>query len=108
MLSCHKTTKGKDHTTGVPTIQKKLAKGGSPHATFETTDDRLTFLINIPVHPGCDNKLLQLDAPGQVSIPEGTFVNGIILKSCEFYGCDNLEKLYICILDNLEIMVLLL
>jgi len=31
----------------------------------------LTFLINIPAHSGCDDKLLQLDAQGQVSVPEG-------------------------------------
>ena len=24
--------------------------------TFETTEDRLTFLIHIPIHAGCDNK----------------------------------------------------
>lgn len=43
-------------STGVPTIQEKLAANGSPRATFETTEDRLTFLIHIPVHAGCDNK----------------------------------------------------
>lgn len=43
-------------STGVPTIQEKLAANGSPRATFETTDDRLTFLIHIPVHAGCGNK----------------------------------------------------
>jgi len=43
-------------STGVPTIQEKLAGNGSPRATFETTDDRLTFLIHIPVHVGCGNK----------------------------------------------------
>ena len=26
----------------------------SPRAIFETTDDRLTFLVTIPVHEGCD------------------------------------------------------
>ena len=41
-------------STGVPTIQKKLAENGSPRATFETTDDRLTFLVIIPVHEGCN------------------------------------------------------
>ena len=40
-------------STGVPTIQEKLASNGSPRATFETTEDRLTFLIHIPVHAGC-------------------------------------------------------
>ena len=40
-------------STGVPTIQAKLAENGSPRATFETTDDRLTFLVTIPVHEGC-------------------------------------------------------
>ena len=48
------TTEG--HSTGVPTIQEKLADNGSPRATFETTEDRLTFLIHIPIHAGCDNK----------------------------------------------------
>ena len=43
-------------STGVPTIQEKLAVNGSPRATFETTDDRLTFLIHIPVHAGCGTK----------------------------------------------------
>lgn len=37
-------------STGVPTIQAKLAANGSPRATFETTDDRLTFLIHISIH----------------------------------------------------------
>lgn len=40
-------------STGVPTIQAKLAENGSPRAIFETTDDRLTFLVTIPVHQGC-------------------------------------------------------
>ena len=47
-------------STGVPTIQEKLAVNGSPRAIFETTDDRLTFLIHIPVHIGCENNLLVL------------------------------------------------
>ena len=50
-----------DHETGmairpledVPTIQAKLAENGSPRAVFETTDDRLTFLVTIPVHERC-------------------------------------------------------
>jgi ATP-dependent DNA helicase RecG len=41
-------------STGVPTIQAKLAENGSPRATFETTDDRLTFLVTFPIHDGCD------------------------------------------------------
>ena len=40
-------------STGVPTIQAKLAENGSPRAIFETTDDRLTCLVTIPVHEGC-------------------------------------------------------
>jgi ATP-dependent DNA helicase RecG len=47
-------------STGVPTIQEKLAANGSPRAIFETTDDRLTFLIHIPIHAGCENNLLVL------------------------------------------------
>lgn len=40
-------------STGVPTIQAKLAENGSPRAIFETTDDRLTFFVTIPIHEGC-------------------------------------------------------
>ena len=43
-------------STGVPTIQEKLADNGSPRATFETTEDRLTFLIHIPSHGGDGKK----------------------------------------------------
>lgn len=39
-------------STGVPTIQAKLAENGSPCAFFETTDDCLTFLVTIPVREG--------------------------------------------------------
>ncbi|MBO4777803.1 MAG: HTH domain-containing protein, partial [Bacteroidales bacterium] len=41
-------------STGVPTIRAKLAENGSPRAVFETTDDRLTFLVTIPIHDGCN------------------------------------------------------
>lgn len=37
-------------STGVPTIQAKLLANGSPRASFETTDERLTFLVYIPTH----------------------------------------------------------
>lgn len=41
-------------STGVPTIQAKLVENGSPRAIFETTDDRLTFLVTIPVYESCN------------------------------------------------------
>ena len=44
-------------STGVPTIQAKLAENGSPRAVFETTDDRLTFLVTLPIHEGCSKSL---------------------------------------------------
>ena len=56
-------------STGVPTIQEKLADNGSPRATFETTEDRLTFLIHIPIHPGCESNPL---AVGGVKSPVGS------------------------------------
>lgn len=40
-------------STGVPTIQTKLAENGSPRTIFETTNYRLTFLITIPIHEMC-------------------------------------------------------
>ena len=42
----------------MPTIQEKLADNGSPRATFETTEERLAFLIHIPVHPQCNKQLV--------------------------------------------------
>ena len=32
---------------------RELAENGSPRAVFETTDDRLTFLVTIPIHNDC-------------------------------------------------------
>lgn len=56
-------------STGVPTIQEKLADNGSPRATFETTEDRLTFLIHIPIHPECESNPL---AVGGIKSPVGS------------------------------------
>lgn len=53
-------------STGVPTIQAKLAENGAPRAFFETTDDRLTFLVTIPIHEGCS------DSSGTKSKSSGT------------------------------------
>ena len=52
-------------STGVPTIQEKLKLNGSPRATFESGDDRLTFLITIPVHEGCEKKLMTTEGSGK-------------------------------------------
>lgn len=41
--------------TGIPTIQDELAKNGSPRASIETNDERSYFLIDIPVHEGCES-----------------------------------------------------
>ena len=41
-------------STGIPTIQEKLADNGSPRAIFETTEERLTFLIYIPSRLGSE------------------------------------------------------
>ncbi len=38
--------------TGIPTIQRELARNGSPAATFETDEDRLSFLVRIRCHEG--------------------------------------------------------
>lgn len=38
--------------TGIPTIQRELAHNGSPAATFETDEDRLSFLVRIPCQEG--------------------------------------------------------
>lgn len=55
-------------STGIPTIQTKLAENGSPRATFETTDDRLTLLVTIPIHKGCAESII----PSAVSSERGS------------------------------------
>lgn len=57
-------------STGVPTIQEKLANNGSPRATFETTEDRLTFLVHIPIHPECENNPLSVGRINNLSSSE--------------------------------------
>ena len=37
--------------TGVPKILKAMAANGSPPPVFETDDDRIAYLIRLPVHP---------------------------------------------------------
>ena len=60
-------------STGVPTIQTKLAENGSPRAIFETTDDRLTFLVTIPIHEGCsDSSETKSESSGTKSESSGT------------------------------------
>ena len=38
-------------STGVPKILKAMAANGSPAPLFETDDDRIAYLIRLPVHP---------------------------------------------------------
>lgn len=38
-------------STGVPKMLKAMAANGSPVPQFETDDDRLAYLIRLPVHP---------------------------------------------------------
>ena len=42
-------------------MQEEMHKNGSPRATFETTEDRLTFLIHIPAHEGCSGKPIEMN-----------------------------------------------
>lgn len=38
-------------STGIPKILKVMAANGSPAPLFESDDDRLSFVIRLPVHP---------------------------------------------------------
>ena len=38
-------------STGVPKMLKVMAANGSPVPVFETDDDRLSYLVRLPVHP---------------------------------------------------------
>ena len=54
-----------------------MAENGSPRAIFETTDDRLTFLVTIPVHEGCNNSSLH----GKAAKPSAKKSSGTQLES---------------------------
>lgn len=41
-------------STGVPKMLKAMAANGSPAPQFETDDDRLAYLVRLPVHPLAD------------------------------------------------------
>jgi ATP-dependent DNA helicase RecG len=51
-------------STGVPKILKAMAANGSPAPLFETDDDRVAYVIRLPVHP--------LAVPPQGATPEVT------------------------------------
>ncbi len=38
-------------STGIPKILKAMKENGSPKPRFETDEDRLSFVIRLPVHP---------------------------------------------------------
>jgi len=38
-------------STGIPKIMKAMVANGSPTPQFETDDDRLAYVIRLPVHP---------------------------------------------------------
>ena len=40
-----------DRSTGIPKILRVMAENRSPGPEFETDEDRLSFLIRLPVHP---------------------------------------------------------
>ena len=60
----------------MPTIQEKLADNGSPRVTFETTEERLAFLIHIPVHPLCNNQLVVNDDEQHIGSEKSSEENG--------------------------------
>jgi len=76
-------------STGVPTIQEKLADNGSPRATFETTEDRLTFLIHIPIHPGCENNPLSI---GRINSPSSSEKGENGSETSSVRGSGTIEK----------------
>lgn len=57
--------------TGIPTIQKELAKNGSPLATFETDEERSFFLIDIPCHKDAI-EVIQLNDEDSITPPPVT------------------------------------
>ena len=44
-----KLTEGR--ATGIPKILKVMAANGSPRPVFETDEERLTFVVRLPIHP---------------------------------------------------------
>jgi ATP-dependent DNA helicase RecG len=45
--------------TGIPKILRAMRENGSPPPKFETDEDRIYFLIRLPIHP--DSELVRLD-----------------------------------------------
>lgn len=45
-------------STGIPTIQEELFKNGSPRASFETNEERSYINVYIPIHRGCEDRVI--------------------------------------------------
>ena len=51
-----------ERSTGIPKILKAMKANGSPHPEFESDEDRLSFLIRLPVHKRTAHEMtLRLD-----------------------------------------------
>jgi len=47
-------------STGIPKILRNMAGNGSPTPEFETDDDRTSYLVRLPVHPGAETAAAQV------------------------------------------------
>jgi len=63
-------------STGIPKILRAMKNNGSPEPEFETDDDRLHFLIRLPVHPKANKSIadqsdIQQESPAQSGAQSG-------------------------------------
>ncbi|EHO67823.1 hypothetical protein HMPREF9944_02120 [Segatella maculosa OT 289] len=87
-------------STGVPTIQAKLAENGSSRAIFETTDDRMTFLVTIPVHEGCNESSEKLRSGSEISSERGSERDGLGSETSSERGSETRDLIIEIITQN--------
>lgn len=58
-------------STGIPKVLRVMAENGSPTPEFETDDDRIYFLIRLPVHVGATQQATR-EVAGEVTDEVGT------------------------------------
>lgn len=88
-------------STGIPKILKAMAANGSPAPRFETDDDRLAYVIRLPVHPLAKRPTeeVTMDVTGEVAallrLVSGEMSRPELQAAMRLKNADHFRKTYL-------------
>lgn len=89
-LKALRLTEGR--ATGIPKILKAMRANGSPQPVFETDDERLSFVVRLPVHPLAQPTTAEVTAEVarllgvlQGEMPRASLMDAVGLKHAEHF-----------------------